>query len=191
MLLLTLRGTPTLYYGDEIGMTNGEIPPDLVQDCLERNIPGRGFGRDGARTPMLWTSGTHGGFTTGRPWLPPNRDVAATNVESQRGDPQSMLSLCRRLLHLRRSEPALAVGTYAGVPAAGTVLAYLREHTRRRMLVALNFGDRPQRLAWNGGGRLALSTRLDREGEAVGPDLDLRPDEGVVVEVLEGSLTSG
>jgi alpha-glucosidase len=70
MLLLTLRGTPTLYYGDEIGMQQVAIALDQVRDPFEKNVPGIGVGRDGCRTPMQWDAGVHGGFTTGEPWLP-------------------------------------------------------------------------------------------------------------------------
>ena len=72
MLLLTLRGTPTLYYGDELGLEDVAIPPDRVQDPWERNEPGLGLGRDPARTPMPWDNSTNAGFTTGTPWLPVN-----------------------------------------------------------------------------------------------------------------------
>jgi alpha-glucosidase len=69
MLLLTLRGTPTIYYGDEIGMSQVAIPPERVQDPFEKNVPGIGVGRDGCRTPMQWTAGRDAGFSTSEPWL--------------------------------------------------------------------------------------------------------------------------
>jgi alpha-glucosidase len=184
MLLLTLRGTPTLYYGDEIGMTNVPVPPEAVRDCLERNLPGRGLGRDGARTPMQWSSGASAGFTSGTPWLPVGADLHRVNVETERGDPRSLLSLYRRLIALRRSEPALAVGSYAKVPSRGTVLAYARRETERELLVALNLGHEAAELdrgSDGATGRVLLSTHLDREGEAVSARLVLRADEGVVV----------
>ena len=80
LLLLTLRGTPTLYYGDEFGMHNVAIPPDRVQDPLEKNVPGKGLGRDPCRTPMQWDDSAHAGFTTGEPWLPLAPDHASHNV---------------------------------------------------------------------------------------------------------------
>src|SRR5690606_11977646 len=70
MLLLTLRGTPTLYYGDELGMRDVPIAPEQVQDPFEKNVPGMGMGRDPCRTPMQWDTSPNAGFTTGRPWLP-------------------------------------------------------------------------------------------------------------------------
>ncbi|HEX7230925.1 MAG TPA: alpha-amylase family glycosyl hydrolase, partial [Candidatus Binatia bacterium] len=110
MLLLTLRGTPTLYYGDEIGMHDVEIPLDKVQDPFEKNVPGRGLGRDPQRTPMQWNAARNAGFTTGEPWLPVAKDYAEINVERERDDPSSFLSLYTQLISVRRGEPALEVG---------------------------------------------------------------------------------
>ncbi|MBI5478311.1 MAG: DUF3459 domain-containing protein [Deltaproteobacteria bacterium] len=185
VLLLTLRGTPTLYCGDEIGLRDIEVPPALVQDPYERSCPGVGLGRDPERAPMPWGGGPGAGFTTGRPWLPRGADAATVNVSTQRDDPASMLALHRRLLALRRAEPALAVGTWAPVPADGDVVAFVRAHEGRRFLVALNLGARLQSL-WLGPARggVVLGTHLDREGEQVFATLVLRGDEAVVA-VLE------
>src|SRR6185437_7292722 len=89
MLLLTLRGTPTLYNGDEIGMHDVPIPPELVQDPFERNVPGIGVGRDPERTPVQWSDGANAGFTTGEPWLPFADDYRQINVATQHMDPRS------------------------------------------------------------------------------------------------------
>src|SRR5262249_11408938 len=112
MLLLTLRGTPTLYYGDEQGMLNVTIPPERVQDPLEKNVPGLGLGRDGCRTPMQWNGTKNAGFTSGLPWLPIDDDYPIVNVESQSVDPTSILTLYHRLIALRRAHGALAYGDY-------------------------------------------------------------------------------
>ena len=98
MLLLTLRGTPTLYYGDELGMHDVVIPPELVQDPWEKNVPGLGLGRDPERTPMLWDSSLNAGFSAGTPWLPVAPDYQTANVQAQRDDPASMLTLYHRLM---------------------------------------------------------------------------------------------
>jgi alpha-glucosidase len=189
VLLLTLRGTPTLYYGDEIGMHDVPIPPELVQDPFEKNVPGLGLGRDPERTPMQWDAGPGAGFTTGHPWLPVAGDYRSVNVAVQRDDPRSLLSLYRRLIALRRAEPALAVGSYTPVPAGEDLVAYLRQQGPRRFLVVLNFDSRPQtfdlgRVAASG--RVALSTQPNRAGEQVCGSLALRSDEGVVVELPPG-----
>lgn len=104
MLLLTLRGTPTLYYGDEIGMHDVAIPLEKVQDPFEKNVPGRGLGRDPQRTPMQWNAAKNAGFTTGEPWLPIAEDYEKVNVEAERNDPASMLTLYGHLIKIRRGE---------------------------------------------------------------------------------------
>src|SRR5207237_8312305 len=93
MLLLTLRGTPTIYYGDEIGMSNVPIPPDRVQDPFEKNVPGLGLGRDPCRTPMQWDDSPHAGFSTAASWLPVSDDYNVVNVRAEAADPQSILTL--------------------------------------------------------------------------------------------------
>ena len=113
MLLLTLRGTPTMYYGDEIGMHDVAIPFHRVRDPFEKNVPGLGFGRDPVRTPMQWSDGMAAGFTTGAPWLPIADDFSMNNVAALRDDPRSILTLYQRLIELRRAEPALSVGDYS------------------------------------------------------------------------------
>ena len=187
MLLLTLRGTPTLYYGDELGMRNVPIPPERVQDPFEKNVPGLGLGRDPARTPMQWSPMESAGFTQGSPWLPIPEDRGAINVEGEMRDAHSILNLYRRLIELRRSEPALAVGQFAAVPATGDVLAYRRQFgDSDRFLVVLNFANAPARFhssAIPQHGIVALSTHLDRDKENINGPIDLRPNEGVLVEL--------
>ena len=185
MLLLTLRGTPTLYYGDEIGMTDVEVPPERVQDPYERNVPGQGFGRDPERTPMQWDSRPHAGFSTVEPWLPLAPDYRAWNVEALRDDPGSILSLYRRLLELRRGEAALEVGRFVPLAADGDVLAWAREAGEDRFLVALNLGPAPAEFAGAPEGTVVLGTHPGREGEPVAGRIALRGDEGVVVKLGE------
>jgi alpha-glucosidase len=187
MLLLTLRGTPTMYYGDEIGIGRVEIPPEAVQDPWEMNEPGLGLGRDPERTPMHWDGSAQGGFTSGRPWLPLDPGFPSCHVEALRQDPTSILMLYRRLIGLRRRHPALSVGHYRPVESEGDVLAYERRHGAERLLVVLNLGHRPHTLPLPGGtnGRVVLSTLLDRGGDGSLDQVELRPDEGAIV-ALEG-----
>ncbi|MFG1186034.1 alpha-amylase family glycosyl hydrolase [Xanthobacter aminoxidans] len=186
MLLLTLRGTPTLYYGDEIGMSQVSIPPERVQDPFEKNVPGLGLGRDGARTPMQWDDGPFAGFSTVEPWLPLADDFTEVNVKRERGEAASLLTLTRALLALRRAHPALSVGLWSPVAAVGDLVAYLRQGEGEGLLVALNLGGNPLSATLpeaTGGGRLLLSTFCDRAGEQVGDTIDLRPNEGIVVQL--------
>jgi alpha-glucosidase len=140
-----------------------------------------GLGRDPERTPMQWDDGPGAGFTTGEPWLPIADDHTRVNVRAQRDDPTSLLSLHRRLLHLRREEPALAIGDYEPVDAPGDLLAYLRTHRGRRLLVALNLGSAPASLPGVAAGSVLLSSHGAREGERVHGILSLPGDEGVVI----------
>ncbi|HEX5581257.1 MAG TPA: alpha-amylase family glycosyl hydrolase [Gemmatimonadaceae bacterium] len=184
MLLLTLRGTPTLYYGDELGMHDVAIPPERIQDPQALNMPGVGRSRDTARTPMQWTPGEHAGFSTAEPWLPVSVTYRRNNVELQRDDPYSMLSLHRRLLELRRIEPALSIGSYTPVPSPRNVLAYLREAQGRRFLVMLNLSHAPAVLAPEHlelVGEIVCATYSGREGTRVERRILLEGDEGVVV----------
>jgi alpha-glucosidase len=183
VLLLTLRGAPTIYYGDELGLEQVPIPPDRVQDPWEKNEPGLGLGRDPCRTPMPWDLGPSAGFTTGEPWLPLNGDWKTRNVAIQGADPGSMLSLYRDLLALRRSSPALSLGDYAEVAAAGGLLVYERRSDPERIAVALNLTSHPKSVqlpadaAWTP----LLSTAGPVAGAPAGDLFVLGPDEGVIL----------
>jgi alpha-glucosidase len=184
LLLLTLRGTPTLYYGDELGMQDVRIPPDQVRDPFEKNVPGIGVGRDPERTPMQWSGELNAGFTGGVPWLPVAADYPSTNVAAQAADPNSMLSLYRRILALRRREPALSLGDYASIAAEEGFLAYKRRYGRRELVVLLNLTDEAQVLRHVGTtalGELLLSTDANRPLGTVSERAELAAGEGVVI----------
>lgn len=190
MLLLTLRGTPTMYYGDEIGMSDVDIPPERVQDPQAKNL-GHRLGRDPQRTPMHWDTTEHAGFTSGTPWLPLADNHRHENVETQREDPMSLLSLYRRLLALRRSEPALAVGSYEPVEVGGDVVAFVRRYEDHRWLVALNLsGDAQTIFLKNRSGEVRLSSSLDREGDRVFDAVSLRGNEGIIVELEQPAAST-
>jgi alpha-glucosidase len=186
MLLLTLRGTPTMYYGDEIGMCDVPIPADQVQDPFEKNVPGLGLGRDPVRTPMQWSGGKWSDFSSARPWLPLSAEFPTQNVAAQIEDPASLLSLYRRLIELRRAEPALSVGDYTALQAGENLMAYLRAAAGRRFLIVLNFTDASHAFdlaTFHARAKLRLSTYLDRSGETLRDELRLRGNEGVIVEL--------
>lgn len=181
MLALTLRGTPFFFAGDELGMEPVRIPDEKVHDPFERLVPGYGLNRDPERAPMRWDGSANGGFTSGEPWLPPGDDVAERNVERLMSNRHSLLWLYRRLIALRRREPALTTGDYRPLRSRNDILMYKRVAGDREILVALNTVHQPRKCHWQGAGTLLLSTWLDREEcEVEGPML-LRPDEGVII----------
>jgi len=193
MLLLTLRGTITCYYGDELGMHDVPIAPDQVKDPFEKNVPGIGLGRDPERTPMQWGSEPFAGFSTVEPWLPVADDYETYNVKVEREQPNSMLTLVRRLLSLRRASRALSVGSIQTVPTGSPdLLAYMRESEGERFLVVLNLSSSDLAYDFESvakEGTLLVSTRLDREGVEHFSSLHLRRDEGLLLS-LPSSQTS-
>jgi alpha-glucosidase len=184
MLLLTLRGTPTLYYGDELGMQDVPIPAERLRDPSEFTAGLPGFGRDGCRTPMQWNAGPNAGFSEAEPWLPVADNYPVVNVEAEWRDPRSFLTLHRRLLQLRRQHAVLALGDYVPLSTQGDLLAYRRQLSGEELLVALNLGSEPQVAGlpqdWDRA-RVLLSTYLDREEEIAG-EAALRADEGLILQ---------
>ncbi|MCU0497037.1 MAG: alpha-amylase family glycosyl hydrolase [Anaerolineae bacterium] len=181
MLLLTLRGTPTLYNGDEIGMENGVIPPDKIRDP-QGIILGAHRTRDVCRTPVQWDSSAYAGFSTVEPWLPVSEDYRSRNIQVQGLDPKSMLSLYRKLLWYRHGSAALYGGSYLPVDGPAGTYLYLREHDSERKLIALNFTNETKAVTLTDHGRIVLSTYLDRE-EAINGEFHLRANEGVIIEL--------
>lgn len=186
MLLLTLRGTPTLYYGDEIGMPQAEIAAGQVRDPWEKNLPGLGVGRDGCRTPMRWDATPGAGFSAGAPWLPLGPDLASCNVAAETDDPVSMLSLYRALIKLRQRTPELVLGAYTQIGVTSDLLAYTRTHQDECVMVVLNFGRTLASFdATRWPGQVLLSTLMDRRGEMVTGALAVRALEGLVVRLSQ------
>jgi alpha-glucosidase len=185
MLLLTLRGTPTMYYGEEIGMEDGDIPLDKLVDPAEINAPGLGLGRDPERTPMQWDSSPNAGFSPPdvTPWLPVAENYKWINVEQQKDQPDSMLTFTRRLIALRQQSQALLRGSYRSLEAGEGILVYARETAGERLVVALNLGYKPR--IWSIPadlmGEVILSTRLDGGMKVVDGRLYLRQHEGVIL----------
>jgi alpha-glucosidase len=183
MLLLTLRGTPTLYYGDELGMRDVAIPFGEQRDPQGINMPDRGLSRDPARTPMPWDSSEKRGFTTGTPWLRLDRYHPEINAGSQRNDDHSLFALYRRLIELRGRSAALSRGNYLSMAAPSPLLAYMREAKDERFLVVLNLSHRPASFPMPDGlcGKVEVSVLPEREGEEVAGVMDLEGDEGLVI----------
>ncbi len=135
-MLLTLRGTPFLYYGEELGMPNVTIPKSEWRDPV---------GRDGCRTPMQWSGTRRCGFTIGEPWLQCG-DCATINAARQVDDPASMLSFYRRMIRIRRDTPALHSGDLRILESSGDCFVFARETDHNRAIVALNFANEPRQI---------------------------------------------
>lgn len=182
MLLLTLRGTPTLYYGDELGMEDVPIAPDQVQDPAEKNEPGIGRGRDPERSPMLWDGSANAGFTTpeASPWLPLLGAREQVNVAAEGADAKSMLSLYRVLLSLRRQFAALHSGPISDVRAQDGVLSFIRGEGDERFHIHLNL-TADHRDVPTERGHILLTTFMDGAGAEVDDTLTLEGGEGVII----------
>jgi alpha-glucosidase len=191
MLLLTLRGTPTIYYGDELGMEDVPVPPEKAQDPWGKRVPGLDLGRDPERTPMPWANVPNAGFCPPgvEPWLPISSDLARVSVEAQRADPRSMLAL-------RRGSQALSVGAYQAVDWPGVAddcYLFLREAGDEVVLVALNFSTEPRPITLPPGleARVRLSTALDLDDGDSSASLLLRPAEGQILALADGASGRG
>ncbi len=182
VLLLTLRGTPTLYYGDELGMPDARIAPDQVRDPAGKNAPGAG--RDPERSPMLWQNRENAGFTApgSVTWLPLAWDWPSFTVETETADHGTMLKLYQRLLRLRREMPALHAGSVLEVFEKDGVLRYVRTMGQQTVQVLLNFTGGTVRIE-AAAGEVVLSSFLDREGEVITGWLQLRDGEAIILRV--------
>ncbi len=178
MMLLTLRGTPVLYYGDEIGLPEVEVGPERVRD-VRPGVGVTGEGRDPARTPMHWTSAAGAGFTaaTATPWLPLG-NYRALNVTAQKDDGASVLTLCRDLITLRKRVSELWTGAYEPIPSPPQTWVWRRGE---RITVALNLSGKRSRVE-GVEGVVRVSTDRDRDGQQLREPAELEPWEGVVAE---------
>lgn len=188
MLLLTLRGTPTIYYGEEIGMRDVPIPVEEIQDPQGLNMPDKNLSRDPCRTPMQWNDKENAGFSDAEPWLRLDHAYRRNNVKVQRADPHAMLSFYKRLIAYRQKEPSLQTGSYQLVAADRQMLAYMRyAEGEKAFLIVLNLGHQPcyfkspNRLR----GIIEIATSPELEGIKVTENICMAGDEGIIVK-LEG-----
>ena len=184
ILLLTLRGTPVLYYGDEIGIPQVQIPKEEVQDPQGLLMPDKGLSRDPQRTPMQWDKSLNAGFTRAKPWLRLSNDYPEQNVEVQSKDDESLLSFYKRMIALRQSEPSLMYGSYSEVFSDENIFAYTRQSALGdTFLIVLNFTDEKhlfspdQRLE----GSIEIATDAKWEGRIFRNELDIEPNMGLVI----------
>jgi alpha-glucosidase len=188
LLLLTLRGTPTCYYGDEIGLENVPIPPEFVQDppaVLQPEIAHL-IGRDPMRTPMQWDDSPNAGFAPANvvPWLPVAADYAQRNVAQQESDPASMLNFFRALTRLRQAEPALNRGEYVAVDTDVEDIFAYRRTADSDFLIILNFGSDTHTLNLAHvaeQAKIAIATGMNRSGPIELGNLTIQPNEGLVL----------
>jgi alpha-glucosidase len=190
MMLLTLRGSPFLYYGEEIGMVTTEPRTiDEVRDPVGKRYWHANKGRDGERTPMQWDATAQAGFTTAEPWLRIPESAAQRNVAIQSRDAASILNFYRKLTRLRRNSPALLDGDYVSVGNDPNVYAYMRKSTAQTFLVALNMSNEDRTFSLKdsvvnnrSGYRVVLSNREHRD-QIAGEQLQLAPFEAIIIEV--------
>jgi alpha-glucosidase len=193
MLLLTLRGTPTCYYGDELGMENVPIPREMVQDPPAVNQPeiAHIVGRDPERTPMQWDDSPNAGFSAPeakRPWLPLAANYRQVNVEAQLQEKKSFLNFFIKLMDYRKTSPALRTGSYRSLDlksleAQANCFVYERRARKEHLLVALNFSGQEQQveLPYSGKGKIMISTTMDRKGDVDLSGFHLAPNEGLLI----------
>ena len=163
-------------------MCDVEIPPELVEDPQGKTQPTRK--RDIERTPMQWNPGPNAGFTTGTPFFPVAQDYRQVNVESQERNPRSLLAVYRRLIALRKAESSLTDGLQSPIGRRSSLLFYRRELPNRKLLVVLNMAADEVRFDFRElamKARLLLSTFLDKEGESLEQEVQLRGNEGLVL----------
>ncbi len=142
MLEFTLRGTPFVYYGEELGMEDAQLPWEAVLDPFEKNVPGARLGRDPERTPMQWNGQANAGFSSATPWLPVHENYQKINAEAEMAEPESMWHLYRRLIALRAGSAALLQGAYRSFDLGdGEVFAFERAAEQEIICVVLNFSD--------------------------------------------------
>ncbi len=178
LALLTLRGTPVIYQGDEIGLPDGDMTEDALRDPVGRRYWPHATGRDPERSPLPWRDGPGRGFTAAGvdPWLPMGTPPGC-NVASQRDDPYSVLTFTRDLIDLRRQNPDLWRGGYESLPSPPGAWVWRRGH---RFATALNLGHEACRVDGLSGS-VSLGTDRRRDGETVDAALTLSPGEGVLI----------
>jgi alpha-glucosidase len=187
MLVLTLRGMAYIYNGDEIGMTNTEIPSDKIMDPFEKKTPGLGLGRDPERTPIQWNEESQAGFTESDiPWLPINPDYKEVNVRKENNDPHSILSLYKALIHLRKNHPSLQYGSQQVLKLnKDQVFGFLRIYEGQMVLVLLNYGSQKEQVITPfNSGKILLDTNLKKIDQVIKlSKLTLGPFEGLTIEL--------
>jgi len=183
LLQLTLRGTPFIYYGEELGMKNIEVPIEKIRDPLAINMKDHAYGRDPSRGPMQWNKKVFAGFSELEPWLPIEKDYTDKNVFSENKDPKSFLNLYKKILHYRKNLISIKYGKYLPVDLGNPeILAFIREFENEKTLILINFSESEQTVKilpgnWN----LILSTYMDLPEKIIKKQIHFRPSEGFIL----------
>ncbi len=190
LMLLTFRGTPFIYYGEELSMKEAKLSKEQLKDPAGVKWYPLHRGRDGCRTPMQWNESAGAGFSDVSPWLPFGPETKKRNAALQQNGPHSQLALAKKLIWLRKSMPALLEGTYSsvveGVPA--DCFCYLRETKRQRLMVCVNFSTRRQKIeayTLSYHSRIIISTDPHRKPGQVSFPFALEPDEGCIIDLSD------
>ena len=183
LLQLTLRGVPFIYYGEELGMRDVEIPEEKARDPMAVNMKGFDFGRDPQRTPMQWDASRFGGFSDVEPWLPLEKEFKERNVASEEKDNKSFLNLYKSVIKLRKTRKSLEEGKLVPLDFKNpNVLGFVRKEKEEKTLILANFSQEEQivelpKSSW----RTVLSTKLDVENRKEKDQILLRPSEGIIL----------
>ncbi|MCP9494898.1 MAG: alpha-glucosidase [Pyrinomonadaceae bacterium MAG19_C2-C3] len=189
-LLLTLRGSPFIYYGEEIGMVTTEPKTiEEVRDPVGKRYFPANKGRDGERTPMQWDASAGAGFTSGQPWLKIPPSARRHNVAIADKDSSSILNFYKRLIRLRRNSPGLLDGDYRSIGDDPHILLYRRRTPKHTMLVALNMSNQSRSVRLDADTtkssnrlRVVLSNQPTSERKLIENDVRLAPFEAVIIE---------
>lgn len=182
-MLLTLHGTPVIYYGEEIGMKEGNIPKRLLKDPTGKRFWPLFQGRDGCRTPMQWDNSANAGFSNISPWLPVNRGYKTNNVKFQHDEPDSLLNTYRKLIWFRKKSPALTSGSLEFVNTNnGKVLGYKRITDNDFMTILLNFSEKEEAIQFSEEQKLSICLSLNsrRSGLIKSRILNMEPYEAII-----------
>ena len=183
LLLLSLRGTPFIYYGEEIGMVNGKVPRSQLQDPVALRYWPLNKGRDHFRTPMQWSALKSAGFSTGTPWLPVAESYVGCNVEKESADSASLLSLYKRLLRLRRENQCLSAGTWRPLYRGQKgLIGYERAADGRFLVILMNMSNRSRAAVFDASRyRRVLLTANGAEPRLSDGTIQLEPLQGVIL----------
>lgn len=183
LLQFTLRGIPFIYYGEELGMANIDVPKDRIKDPMAIRLKGFHPGRDAERSPMQWDETINAGFSKSDPWLPVGNDFKDINVASEQADERSFLNLYSSLLYLRKSRKSLAEGKYVPLNLNNpSILGFIRQKMDEKTLILTNFSNDKQMVylpigVW----KTVLSTKMDIGERKEHNHVTLRPNEGLLL----------